>query len=347
MANATSSCFGTIFRFTVDVSNLASNPIESSEIQVNNVNWKIKLRKNTVDDGGTEALGIYLVSPFNHNTANSTCEAQAAFKLLRNDDQSDQSVVKYLRKQTFSNINRSHGFDDFIDWNDFHAHFVNEGKAILKVEISAEPIYRATEMNIEQEYAKIHVLLEKANELQSCYSPVTVVRGIKWKLLIEKRDDALAIFLQADKMDMCKNWFYDVECTFELLSIEEENDGMKRMTRTDYHYDKDDWGFAHFIQWEDFTTRYTYADQANFVVEFKVHEPRPLWKLNSFNLSKANSLLQCAVCLECFSTGEISTIKCGHLFCEPCFIKSTRDQQLCPVCKVPTSANDLHPIFFS
>lgn len=348
MASATSCCFGSIFRFTFDISQFDTKPIESSEIRLSDVNWKIQLRKKSTDDGSKIVLGVYLVSTFDDSAANLSCEAQAAFKLLRNDNEIDQSIVKYLRKQQFSNLKQSHGFDEFIDWDDFLAHFVSESKAIFKVEISAEPLHRLTEMNIEQEYAKLHVLVKPVSELESCFSPVIIVRGIKWKVLTKKNDDDLAIFLCADKLDMGKNWFYKVDCTFQLLSLDETDNGIKKVTTTNFHYDADDWGYLHFAKWSDFTSqRFTFANKANFLIEFKVHEPKPLWKLDKPNLSNANSSLQCCVCFECFTTGNISTIKCGHLFCVPCFTKSIKVRKVCPMCTVPTNANELHPIFFT
>lgn len=349
MATSTSCCCGTIFRFSVDVSQLATNSIESSEIQLSDVNWKIQLRKNQTDDGGKAVLGVYLVSAF--DATNLSCEAQATFKLLRNDNQIDQSIVKYLQKQKFSYHKKSHGFDEFIEWDNFLAHFVSEGKAVLKVEISAEPLHRLTaELNIEQEYAKLHVSVENVTELESCLSPGIVVRGIKWHVFIRKKEDYLDIFLRANKPDLSKNWFYKVDCTFQLLSLEENDSGIKKITRANFHSELDDWGFKRFLEWSVFTSpRFTSIpdNKANFLIEFTVHEPKPLWTLDKLKLSNANSSLQCSVCFECFTSGNISTIKCGHLFCEPCFAKSIEERKLCPSCKVPTDANELHPIFFT
>lgn len=347
MASATSSCLSTIFRFTFDISQLDVNPIESSEIELSDVNWKIQLRKNSTDDGSKVNLGVYLVSTFDDGAPSLSCNAQASFKLLRNDNEIGQSIVKYLRKQKFSNLQQAHGFDEFIEWNEFLAHFVTDSKAIFKIEISAEPLQRLIITTIEQEYAKLHVVVKAVSELIMCDSPVIVVRGIKWKVSIRKNDDDLAIFLCADKSELGKNWFYKVECTFQLLSLCDD-DSVKKVTTTNFHYDAFDWGYAHFIKMSEFTSRrFTLANKANFIVEFKVHEPRPLWELNKPMLSNATASLQCCVCFECFTTGNISTIKCGHLFCAPCYTKSTKVRKVCPMCTTPTNANELHPIFFT
>lgn len=272
MANASSSCISGIFQLTVDDTDLAKNSIESSEIRLSDVNWKIKLEKRIID-GNKEYLGVYLVSTFVDGAANLSCEAQATFKLLRNNGQIAESIVKYLQSQTFNNANPSHGFDDYIDWNDFNAGFVSaQGKTILKIELSTQPVYRTIALDIQQEYAKLHVVVEQVNEIQCCQSPEIIVRGIKWKVMIKKNDDDLAIFLWADKMDMDKNWIYKADCTFHLLAHDKADAGIKKFTKATFHYDSDDWGYLHFVKWSDFTgPRFTIGDKANFIVEFNVH----------------------------------------------------------------------------
>lgn len=345
MASATSCCSSTIFRFTADVSSLATNLIESPEIRVSDVNWKVQLQKKSIA-GGEAVLGVILVTTFDE--ANLSCDAQATFKLLRNDNQINQSIVKYLPKRKFSSLKNAHGFDEFVDWADFLAHFVSDGKATFKIEISAEPLQRMVEATIEQEFAQLQVSVEDVSQLGWCYSPEIVVRDIKWKVQFKKNDDNLAVFLCADKLDLGKNWSYAVDCNFTLLALPHKNeDNIKKCTTGNFHYEADDWGYNQFVKWPKFTESYVFADKANFVVEFKVHEPTPLWTLGRPNLTNANSQLQCAVCLECFTTGNICTIKCGHLFCEPCFTKAIEQREVCPMCKVPTNANELHPIFFT
>lgn len=289
--------------------------MESQEIRVSDVNWKIQLQKKPIgNDGGKMAVGVYLVSTFDE--ANLSCNAQATFKLLRNDNQIDQAVVKYLQKQKFTNLNHTHGFEQFVDWTDFMADFVSEGKATFHIELSAEPSQRLAQSNIEQECAKLRVSLENVSTLEESCSPEIVVRGIKWFARF------FYVFLCADKLDMDKNWSYDVDCTFTLLAPRQKGeDDFIKCTSKDFN-DVDDWGFKYFMKWSKFIDSYVIGNKANFIIEFKVHEPKPMWTLDKPKLSNASTSLQCAVCLECSTSGNICTIKCGHLFCQPCFTKS-------------------------
>lgn len=98
MASASSYCFATIFRFTADVSMLASGSVVSPEIRLSDVNWKIELQKKTDETGIKNVLGVFLVSKFDKNTENFSIKAQAAFKLLRNDGQMEESIIKHFTK---------------------------------------------------------------------------------------------------------------------------------------------------------------------------------------------------------------------------------------------------------
>lgn len=125
MASTSICSFHTIFGFTVNVTDLASQPIESPEVKLSNINWKVKLKKKSNDR--KNKLGIFLVSNFDDNTVKWSCGAQATFKLLPNDnDELKQSIVKYLPKQKFSNEKRSHGYGKFVQWKKFLKHFVNK-----------------------------------------------------------------------------------------------------------------------------------------------------------------------------------------------------------------------------
>lgn len=63
MATMSDSCFHTAFRFTADVSNLASNAVKSSVFELSNVDWKVKLlQMASNEDNSKKFLGVHLVS---------------------------------------------------------------------------------------------------------------------------------------------------------------------------------------------------------------------------------------------------------------------------------------------
>lgn len=350
MATISAVCIHTIFRFTADVSNLASNAVESSEIKLSNLNWKVKLQKASIGDNSKEVLGVSLVAEIDDKTMDWSCEAQTTFKLLRTDGKLDQSIVKYLPKRKFSNEEPSHGFDEFIDWNEFLEQFVDRNKAIFNVEISAEPSIRSRGLDIDRNYAKYRVMIEHIDELSNpgSFSPETIVRGIRWTINARKNGDKCSLYLYADERDMDMNWFYEVDATFRLLPFDEDDQPIERSFTRKFCHGMSSRGFSEFVTWAKFVDkRYTQGHRAIIEVELKMKDAEPRWKISDYKLSKENSLLLCIICLECFSSGNIFSTKCGHLFCKPCFDKTLEQRKTCPNCNAPTSADELHPIFFA
>lgn len=54
--------------------------------------------------------------------------------------------------------------------------------------------------------------------------------------------------------------------------------------------------------------------------------------------------LKCVICLEKMEKQEISSVKCGHLFCTKCIRNSLRDRAVCPLCNSPASLDDLRRV---
>lgn len=346
----TNCCVSTVFRYKANVPNSTATCIESPKFKLSDVNWRIKLCKTQTAE--RTALGIYLISSLDENMEEWSCEAKAMFKLLPKNDQTDRSIVKFLVKQKFGHANSSQGFDEFIDWKEFLEHYVSGNEAEFEIAVSANPLNRNVSPNLDQTYSKLRLRVDDVSELEDeqCYSPEVIVRGIKWRFLVKKMDDYLAVFLSSDSLDLHKNWSYKVDATFRLLSFD-ENVGEKSLVISHrFNYREFDWGFNHFLSWSEFTDkrkRYVVQDTANFELEFAVDEPKPLWEIDEYQMKTGNSSLHCSVCLELFSTGQIYSTRCGHLFCQPCFKNSIEGNEVCPMCKTPSKIAELHPIYFT
>lgn len=298
MANSTLCCYDANFRFTVDIKKLASKSVTSSEIRLSGVNWKVKVEKKSIKKFKKKVLGIYLMSEFDDKSKGWSCGAQAAFKLLpKDDDKMEQSIVKYLPRQKFTNDERSHGFNEFIQWNAFLEDFVdkNKNKAIFEIEISTEPSIRTIGLDVDQKYGKFRVNVKNIDKLGRCDSPKTVVRGIKWWLCTKKDDDKLSLYLYADGNDLNINCFCEVEATFQLLSFDKKVAPVKKSLTQEFPFygSNWNWGYKEFLKWSDFISAdnsYVRNNTAIVDVEIKVNEPKPQWKIGDYNLSKENSL---------------------------------------------------------
>lgn len=143
MATYKLSKFATGFRFTLNTANLNSGWMNSPEIELRNLKWKVKFcKKSTEGSNDTGSLAVHLESTFDKDSTKWWCDAQAAFKSLQKDDQADKSVVKYLSKKTFDKENLSHGIDDFIKWDVFLRQHVYGNQATFEIEMTTSSLKR-------------------------------------------------------------------------------------------------------------------------------------------------------------------------------------------------------------
>lgn len=354
MATTAVTEFGTVFQFTLNTAKLSKVSENTPEVVLSGLNWKIRFSKKSSDgDQKTETLSVHLVSESKQKDMNWSCEAQAAFKLLRKDDQVDKSVVKYLNKTTFNSDNSCHGVDDFINWNDLQKNYSYDNKVTFEIELSTSPLKRKRNASeaINRCSVKFQMHIKDVSKLTttSVRSPEVVLQGVRWHVRCSKYKDRLIVYLYSNRNDMEVNWTYKVDASFTLLSMKKESMHLKKKYSKNWDSEIKGWGFANFLVWNEFVSddeMYVSQDSANIFVEVKVQEPVPKWKIMCHTLSKAEQTIECAICFENFPSGNIFSIKCGHLFCKPCFTNAMANRKECPTCKVATRSIQLHPIYF-
>lgn len=353
MAKATLTQIGSVFRFTVNTENINSNCVYSPEFEMSGLKWKVKLNKKLIAGSEEALLAVHLETVFSKDTMKWSCDAEAAFKLLRTEGPPEISVVKHLSKSTFDVDNLSHGVHDFMQWDTFLKNFATDNSATLEVGISTSPLKRKREKDQEiiKISAKVLVEICDAKKLEICFSPQTVLQGIRWKFECRKEGEFLAVFMNGDLNDMDINWSYKTHATFTLLTFDKNVEPcVRRFVHEFGRASYSSWGYKDFLKWADFvdeTKQYISPHgKANILVEFKVEPPEPKWKLQRSTLVKTSSSLECCICFESFTSGSIFSIECGHLFCKPCFDKAIERSSLCPTCQSTATSSQLRPIFF-
>lgn len=134
--------------------------------------------------------------------------------------------------------------------------------------------------------ARVHVALPYVSKLGKIESAEVIVRGIRWKVVVERIGDSLAVFLQAPD-DVTKetdgvitvDMTYDVEATFGLLTFDPTGRPYKKAFAQHFQWGISKRGLPKFIEWHDFIggdKKLVLDDKANLIVEFKVGEPIPL-----------------------------------------------------------------------
>lgn len=349
MATSVITNFKTVAQFTVNTENLGEAIENTPGIVLSDIIWRVRFGRNqTGGDQKTETLSVHLVSESKQKDENWSCEAQARFKLYRKDDQVAGSVVKYLNKIKFDNDNSCQGINDFISWNDLEKHYALNNEVTFEIEISTSPLKQKRKHEcINPVSVNFNMNIKDVSKLISISSPEVRLQGIRWNIRCSKKEDYLAVDIYSEGIDV--NWSYRAEVSFTLLSMKSESMHLKKSFSKQLDTDYVAWGIKEFLIWTELVgsdKNYVTKDNANLFVELKVEDPVPRWKIMRHTFSKAELTIECCICLERFPSGNIFSIKCGHLFCKPCFTKVMANRKECPTCNVATSSAQLHPIYF-
>lgn len=339
--------FGSIFRYTLNITELNAGCVESSKTMLSNEFWWIKFCRRSTESNNN-AIDISLMSSFDENPKNNwSCESKANIKLLPSDSQKSKSIVKSVPNRKFHRSNSSHDIPDFIEWNAFLEDYVQNAEATFEIEIATGPLKREPLSDVEQTYQKFHIFLKNVSNLGEDWSPEVIVRGIKWRVHSQNINNFLSVSLQAAKNDLEMNWSYDVNCTFTLLTFKKNAKPLKYNFMSIFRRESSEFGFPEFLSWNTFVDKssdYVHNDRAIILVEFKVEEPKSL--LISAKVTRPKSQLPCSVCLEKCSIAGTFVSDCGHwIFCEQCYKTEVKgSQNWCWHCK--KSIESAHQIYY-
>lgn len=128
----------------------------------------------------------------------------------------------------------------------------------------------------------------------------------------------MGLFLNADKNDMERNWFYRIEGKIKLLPFNGQTEsGEKSFMMNEFCVESPSWEIhenpINFLDYKD--PRY-----AIVLVELKVNEPEPQWQITDHEMPEGDSLMKCTICNKCFPSGKTAGIKGGN-FCSTLFGK--------------------------
>lgn len=222
-------------------------------------------------------------------------EAQATFKLLRTDGDSDKSVVKCLPRKTFENQYLSHGIDDFIEWDEFLKH--HAPLVTFEINISASPLTpkRNTIQKMIPISRKMLFVIERPREMKNMEKKISskiVVQGIRWRVSVMKEGEYLTVFLYGYYNDMDANWCYKVNARFTLLGKSD----LDSKEVAEYERGNNCMGLPQFLKWSEFvdgTKGYIKGRKAEIIVEIKGVDREPKWRLQCPTPLKTSSSFEC------------------------------------------------------
>lgn len=338
------SCLGAIFHFTVNVTDLQeSNCVHSSSIMLSNVPWKITFCKRA------RALDAILSPDHDDRAAQPSawsCDATAIFKLHPKNADKNNTISIILPEETFSSSTTPQPIQIISNWTQFLDEYVRDNEATFEIEILTGPLSSKVPTNMVQTKQTFHIVLENVCTSNEFFSPEIMLRNIKWRIHVQKlQDSVLGVSLQA--LDTDPNWSYNVSCNINIFSFNKNVEPIVFNSTHTFNGKSSETEIGH-VMWSQFvdeSSKYVVRDKAIMQVEMGVEQPKPFWQpKRNIGLGKENGVIEsevnrgivielpCSHCLQKFSSGQIFFVKCGHLYCQPCYRTHVYSIDRCEIC---------------
>lgn len=277
------NCLASVFRFTADVSYLSQRCVESSNVTLNNLSWKVQICKGTYNSGDT--IDVTLAASSDGSHSNWSTEAEATIKL--HPKKTVQLIEKTLPKTKFTSDDFERTIKNVVSYSDFMSNFVYDNLAEFEIALSTVHLAEKEQTDVDVIKTRLHVMLDDVSNLVKSETSEFVVRGIRWKVVVERIGGAqeglggtLAIYLEAAEEDFGNSLSYDVEMQFTLLTFDKNAPVSSEAYSQVFHWGATKGGANNFMRWEIFldpSRKFILDNRANLLVEFKVSEPKTLW----------------------------------------------------------------------
>lgn len=317
---------------------------------VSGIRWQFKAYKRiTTENKVVVDLALECL-----NVKSRSCEAFAIFKLLSNET-NKVLVAKKLPKKVFNERFQLNKLDGFISWNEIDPNkkCIDQGRIRFDVEILADPVNAdsSDQIEIKCTHSTLKIVIGDPINMKSLSSERVVIRDLEWWVQLRREDDYFGIFLCCDHEKIPAKWSYNVEAKFKMLAANDDKVLKEMRYKRDFRVGLYDWGFEKFIS-SDELLKATSADiwlkHAYFEAEIKVDAAKPLWNYDDDLQGLIDaSISKCPICLESFSKCQVSSTKCGHLFCIPCITTVIEQHKKCSICSAAAEVKDLRSIFIS
>lgn len=276
-----------VFRFTTDVTNWISGCDESSNIPLNNLHWKVKVCQR-YNENSVLVVDVRLLAYSVQNFPSWETAAQATVRLLPTENNT-HIVSKQLPITAFTSSAPEHAINSFVSWDDFHKFFVNENRATFEIALSAENsaavsmVQHSQTSDIEVIKTRLHIMLENVNQFGRTESSEVMVRGIKWRIVVETRATGVHVYLVANEQYLGRGASYPVNAIAKLFTYDRSAQPYVASFNHVYQLGSNTGGLNHLISWNEFideSRKFVLDGKANLLIEFKAEEPKLSWLIN-------------------------------------------------------------------
>lgn len=275
--NTEQAGFQSKLQFKVEEADHTDKCVESPEIQLQNVLWKVKTCKENKDN--VDILNIFLVSTFSADKSKWSCDAAADF-VLKKIENGPEDITKQLETKTFTSTNSENGAINVTDWENFKK-FLVDGVATFEITLKISPPNRVE--TFEQISTVFHFYVPNVYS-NDTYSNQVKLRGVRWYIRAMKSKnndgDILSLYLYGNGNDMEFNYQWNVNAKLTLLSTKK---GVNAVTKTidnfKLHWRTQGAGHPNFIDFKTLTdtnNEYVFNNGAIFKIELNVDAPTDL-----------------------------------------------------------------------
>lgn len=330
--------------------------VRSSELLVQNIPWKVEVCKEGI--GEKKSLGIYLQCA-KETTADDWSHTAYFIIKLSSFNKNIEPIDYITSPRVFDNYDKSYGTNNLIQWDrlfDIENGFVKNNTINLDIKIkvadSDDPNKSVlTSQIIESNAEEYHKTLFSFNitnirKLEAVKTPIFNMQKSPWALQVYKnRSSFLCVYLTSK--DFKNKTALKVKINCRLISSKGDAKTVDITEEKLFENSNRSLVFR-VISWEELLKPINgFVKNKSIIMDLdvKMEKLKRVAEIPASQTQKRR--LECTVCLEAIGDQEVSSSKCGHLFCTKCITKSIRTRTRCPACNTVLGLKDFHSLYLS
>lgn len=326
------------------------NRVYSGLCWVQGTPWKFQFCKRVLNS--QKSLAVYLYCAEDNPAEDWSQAAYASIKLLPYDGA--LKLVEYnVEPFVFGRMDRIVGTYSLISWHDLfdaNKRFVKDDRITLDIKIVAEDTNKQhrsklTLDTIEKSCADgcltmFELKISNINNLMALRSSQFQMGKLPWHLTVWKSKSNLMVSLTYEEHEQIP---YEITMTTTIVSATKE----KKTVEKNMSIAPRETIETILISWEDLIDVKNRFINGNAIV-FNVEIKKSHIVMTSCSCPDATlKVVQCPICLEVLQHQNVSTTKCGHIFCSTCITHAIQDDKPCPMCNAPVKLEDLLRIYLT
>lgn len=259
-----------VIHFTVNVDDIeksAENSVELPETLLGSVPFTIQISKKKEEKKGDEDQKYSLQVALTSVSAKMSFTAKGDIKLLHKEENSDPKKIEI--SNDFNSAQPTILKKILDDWNDL-GNYKKDNQIRFEITVTISSLQRR-KSPITTTTSKFLVKVRNVNK--SLFSQEVSIADVKWKVLTEKNEDHLSIFLYAIDEDMDQKASWEVKVIFKLLTFDSGAKPFSREVTHTYNWKSLNYGFFNFISWDVLTkaeNKHLDGDAAVFQIDVTV-----------------------------------------------------------------------------